>query len=363
MKYFELSLLAGVLLFSACSNDTVSVDDGNAVSHSTSLFVATDRHESGSGNNLAASLQMIVSNFDVVAPTTVLLGGDYVGGRYDMTPVFSVNDIKAEVFRSLDSNETDLLLTYGSHDQEAVEGYGAFFSGPKREEGYYIYGISYVQMAFATDSAVKAEIELYAEQQLETDSLEKSEMKIDISSGKPKLARGYNGIDTLDAFGRSAESATARFTAWVKTLKDHAPIVMMSHLPMHANREDNAGGKTWFKAIREAAKSHDIIFFYGHNHTLDEMGDTTEASRYLLVAGDSLKVQGEGSAKKYALNFTYANAGYLKLGWSTLLTFDDVDGDRRHDRVTLRRYSLFGADDQNFGSTDKENPYVLELKK
>lgn len=361
MKHFVFALLGGVLLFSACSNDTVSIDDGNGVSYSASLFVATDRHENGSGNNLAASLQMIASNFDVVAPTTVLLGGDYVGGRNNMTPVFSVNDVRSEVYRTLDSNATDLLLTYGSHDQAAVDGYGAFFSGPKREEGYYVYGISFAQMAYATDSAVRAEIDYLAELR-EADNL-LAEPAIDTTGGKPKLGRGYDGIDTLDAFGRSAESATARFTAWVKTLNDHAPIVMMSHLPMHANREDNAGAKTWFEAIGEAAKSHDIIFFYGHNHTLDEMGDTTEASRYLLVPGDSLKVQGEGNAKKYALNFTYANAGYLKLGWSTLLTFDDVDGDKIHDRVTLRRYNLFGADAQNFGSTDKENPYTLELKK
>ena len=361
MKCIGFALVGSVLLFSSCSNYSVSADDGNGVSYSTSLFVATDRHENGSGNNLAASLQMIVNNFDVVVPTTVLLGGDYVGGRNNMTPAFSVSDIRAEVFRSLDSNETDLLLTYGSHDNEATEGYGPFFSGPKREEGYYVYGISFAQMAYATDSAVRSEIDYLAELR-EADSLQ-AEPAIDTTGGKPKLGRGYDGIDTLDAFGRSAESATARFTAWVKTLDDHAPIVIMSHMPMHANREDNAGGKTWFKAVQEAAKSHDVIFFFGHNHTLDENGDTTEALRYMLVPGDSLEVQGEGGAKKYALNFTYANAGYLKMGWSTLLTFDDADGDKRHDRVTLRRYNLLGADDRYFGSTDKENPYVIKLKK
>ena len=38
-------------------------------------------------------------------------------------------------------------------------GYEAFLSGPRRFDGYYVYGVSFAQMSFATDSAAVAAIE------------------------------------------------------------------------------------------------------------------------------------------------------------------------------------------------------------
>lgn len=65
--------------------------------YSTSLFVATDRHEAGNGNNLSAMLQLMAANQNVVMPQMVLLGGDYVGRGPDHgttgQPVFSAEDI------------------------------------------------------------------------------------------------------------------------------------------------------------------------------------------------------------------------------------------------------------------------------
>ena len=340
--------------------------------YSTSLFVATDRHEAGGGNNLAAMLQLMAANQQVVMPQMVLLGGDYVGRGPDHgttgQPAFSVEDIRSEVFRIMDPAKTELLLTYGSHDRGCTEGYSAFFSGPHRCDGYYVYGISYAQMVFATDSSAQAAIDLYLEQGDDTTSTPPPPPSSDSTTAdtvppRPHGPKAYNGIDAADPFGISAETATRRFTAWVNSLDDDAPIVVMSHVPIHANRGDNEGGMAWFDALHNAAKKHDVILLFGHNHSLEERGDDADQAVYLLVQGDSISVQGDSAigVQHRRLNFTYANAGYLKLGFSTLITFTDSQGSGCFDKAILRRYSLDGTGIQYFGSTRHRNPYTIAL--
>jgi hypothetical protein len=166
-----------------------------------------------------------------------------------------------------------------------------------------------------------------------------------------------------DPFGASAESAAASFTSWVSTLSNHEPIVVMSHVPMHAHRGDNPGGIYWFEALSRAAETHDIIFFFGHNHSLEERGDSLDQNFYLLTAGDSISIQGNQlqGVQRRQLGFTYANAGYLKLGWSTLVTFSDTDGNGLYDQAQLRRFNVLGNDESFFGLTGKRNPYTLKL--
>ena len=352
---------------------------------SVSVFIASDRHDNGEGNNLIAALQMATSRLDVVIPQTVLLGGDYVGNKKDMQPEFTIKDIEEEIYRVLDPNKTEVFLTYGSHDRNCVEGYAPFFSGPKREQGFYIYGISYMQMSYSNDSAAKADMQRYKVYSDSIASLPDSlknnlnEMPPppDSTAGKsgdkkrekPKMPnKGYGDIDAADPFGISAESATRRFTAWVNSLTDNAPIIMMSHKPLHYNREDNSGAETWFKAIEAAAKKHDIIFFYAHNHTLEEMDDSAmvniETNSHMMLPGDSITVQGDSleGTPRHELKFIYANAGYLSLGWSSLVTFTDIDTDGKLDYVSIRRFNILGEDDSYFGTTDKKNPLVTRLR-
>ena len=143
----------------------------------------------------------------------------------------------------------------------------------------------------------------------------------------------------------------------------------MSHKPLHYNREDNSGAETWFKAIENAAKKHDIIFFYAHNHTLEEMDDSAkvsiETNSHMMLPGDSITVQGDSleGAPRHKLNFIYVNAGYLKLGWSSLVTFTDTDIDGNLDYVSIQRFNILGEDDSYFGTTDKKNPLVVKLRK
>lgn len=357
--------ILGIASISFLFNSCVTEDNPARVSaRSTSILVATDRHESGSGNNLAAAVQSVVGASGVVVPSVVLLGGDYVGSGPDEgetgQPVFSIDDMKSELFMTLDPARTQTFFTYGSHDRNCIEGYNAFFSGPKLCDGYYIYGISYAQMAFPTDSVSRALVALYEQQEPKTDT-NTGELPNKLPTSDDN--RPYNGIDVVDPLGISAESAAASFTSWVESLNNSLPIVVMSHMPIHANRHDNPGGERWYKALSKAAQKHDIILFFGHNHTPEERGDLTDQNSYLLVSGDSISVQGDSNegVTSHKLNFTYTNAGYIKLGWCTLITFTDNDGDGRHDNLQLRRFHARGDKALLFGTTDKNNPWNLPL--
>ena len=271
----------------------------------TSLFVAVDRHEMGKGNNLPALLQK-AANLDEVVPGVVLLGGDYVGGGGNMTPEFSINDLYDEVYSVFDFPACEALFTYGSHDNCCTEGYSAFFSGPHRCDGYYIYGVSYVQMACATDSDASAAVAL------------------------------HNGL---------LQSGSQ------------------------------------FEALSKAAKKHDILFLWGHNHTLEERAtDPTDREdaklkdkfHYLLTpadlltSGDKMDVQGAVKEEVVSkeLTFCYANAGYIKLGYGMTITFSDSDSSGSFDKMTLLRFGIDSvAQETEIGFTGKANPYTIKLKK
>jgi hypothetical protein len=205
----------------------------------------------------------------------------------------------------------------------------------------------------------------------------------------------YNGLDIADRYGLSAESASANFTAWVRTLTDNRPIVVMSHVPMHANRHDNLGATAWYNALSEAAEKHDIIFLWGHNHTNEEMAlrqqqqpdDSTNQPKeekgndspppkpksanlndrycYLLTPGENITLQDtvDSLSVERQLNFTYANAGYLKLGYASVITFTSNDSSGLYDAVTIRRYALTpDSTETTFGFSNHPNPFMLPLK-
>ena len=375
MRQVKLWMLAAILIIYGMSWMTSCTDNtdnpsGSSAEYRTTLFVATDRHETGGGNNLTAMLARAVAGSGI-RPQTVLLGGDYVGGMSDMTPVFSIRDVYDEVYAIVDPLNTRVMMTYGSHDNNCAEGYDAFYSGPRRSDGYYTYGISYAQMVYDTDSATTAAIRYYlehADEQNDTIPPPQPEQGDSLApppppdgGGAPQQT-GYDGIDQADRFGISAESAARNFTQWVATIADSDPIVVMSHVPLHATRGDNVGAMTWYKALTAAARTHDVLVLWGHNHTLEEHGDSLDQYSYLLTAGDSIDIQGDSitGVVRCPLNFTYANAGYLKLGRASVITFTDTDRNGHYDRMELRRYSLEAEDtDRQFGLTGKPNSYVI----
>lgn len=325
----------------------------------TSIFVSSDRHDGPAGNHFAAVLRAAVAGSDVT-PDVVLINGDLVGNGRDFSPAFSVADIYHEMDSVLDSRTHELLLTYGSHDAGCQEGYSAFLSGPHRCDGYYVYGLSFAQMTFATDEAAQKAIALAQED----------------STGENRLA--YRGIDTSDRLGISAESGSESFLRWVSSLTDNAPVLVVSHVPLHAHRHDNVGAQTWFNALSEASLRRDIIFLWGHNHTLEERGSVPspggnsadnpllDRDYYLLVPGETLTVQTavDSVGVDMRLNFTYMNAGYLKLGYGSVITFTDSGRHgRRYDRMRIQRFSINEADTLAgvFGNTGKKTPYETSL--
>ena len=288
-------------------------------------------------NHLTEVLQRVAA--DGIRPDVFLLGGDHVGGggagAIDATgypfgaPFFSVRSVEAQV-RYVFGDPIQCLFTYGSHDNHCTDPYdAAFFSGPVTQEGYYIYGITFAQMIYAADKEV--------------------------------VRKGYDGKDVADPNGISAQTASRHFLSWVRSLDDHLPIIIMSHVPLHAARGDNAGAWTWTQALNTAAQDHDILFLWGHNHSVekDEERKAAEQSHYLKLPGERLTVQscyenetGESVLKsgkdlitrRTSIRFTYMNAGYLLNGFGTVLTFSDAD-DRGHwGRLQVRRYSLDNAE-------------------
>lgn len=274
---------------------------------------------------------------DGIVPDVVLLGGDFVGDGGDKSldvtgypigaPFFSMKSVEAQI-RHVFGNAVQCLFTYGSHDHNSTDAYeSAFFSGPVLERGYYIYGISFAQMIFDTDEQANRE--------------------------------KYTGKDAADPNGYSAQTASRHFLDWVSGLEDDWPVVIMSHVPLHARRGDNAGAWTWTKALNAAAERHDILFLWGHNHTLERKKEQKAAEQavYLKMPGDTLTVQScfknkEGEFVKKSgdelitrtepLRFLYMNAGYITEGAGTVLTFTDEDNDGRWDDLTARRYSVEG---------------------
>jgi len=325
-------------------------------------------------NNLTDVLSLVVQDESAVQPDIVLLGGDNVGdggnGTRDETgypmgaPMFSMKAVDAQI--SYVFGETARgYYTYGSHDTNETGKYeDAFFSGPIEGDDYWIYGISYAQMIYESDWQVMTADE------------------------KGKI---YNGKDLTDSNGISAQMASHRFLSWVKSLDDHRPILVMSHVPLHADRGDNSGAWIWTRTLNEAAEDHDIIFLWGHNHTLESDEDVkqTEQENYLLLPGANIIVQswdvdGEGRittkreipvpeeeqkgaqsetteeeaqdsaeeetepeyeliTEQEKLAFVYLNAGYIINGTGSLLTFTDDESDGLWDSLTVKRYLLDGS--------------------
>ncbi len=285
-------------------------------------------------DSLDEVLSLVASDPEAVQPEAVFLGGDYVGqdgtdpeGNSLKTPVFSVTEMKEEILAAL-GTDTKSWYTYGSHDLNESGAYtDSFLTGPVEMNGYYLYGISYGQMIYATDAQ----------------------------------AAEYRGKDAADPRGASAESAAASFLSWAETLEDHLPILVMTHVPLHAHRGDNLGAEIWTKALNQATEDHDILVMWGHNHTVEERDKTgMEQRAYLVMPGSELTVQtavrSAGSRKKSGnrqaaeetddtsaaveIAFAYMNAGYLNQGIGTLLTFREENGVPGWDTLTAVRYHL-----------------------
>lgn len=285
------------------------------MSKKRSLLVAADIHEHKGMSRLEEVLRLVRDDPDVIQPDTVLMGGDYagggrpprMGGRLDeWVPVFSLNDLKKDI-RDILGSDVSVYLTYGSHDLNAVEGCGGFFSGPEDRGDYYLYGISFCQMRYAYSG------------QLE-------EMK-------------YDGTDLDDPFGKCAVQAAEHFTRWERSLKDEKPVFVMSHMPLHAQRHDNLGAQIWCDALNRAAAKRPVYVFFAHNHHSEERPGAGP-NYHFVQAGETMPVQ-QGTREAYADNsilFTYLNAGYILKGGAVLITIDGEQSFMQKPEISVRRF-------------------------
>jgi len=405
-----------------CSKEATNSSNENASCTpvgNVTLIVAVDRHErycrfddyaDSPSSNLPKLLELMKDE-GLSSPDAALIAGDYVGrfGGGGNFP-FMLEDVQAEIDQVYGRGNVPGYFTYGSHDKLCYDSFvehedgsrdfhyicSGFFSGPAKRNGYYLYGISFSQVRFVDDEAAAASL---------NEMPGRGGRRRGPMPGAPADLPVYHypgkgEADMQDPYGHSAEAASERFLAWVNSLEDHDPIVVGSHMPLHKNpkRKDNLGGGVWAKALNEAAKGHDIFVVWGHNHTAEEMyerGEERMASIddrkiYLVRPGETMTVptgkltllfgedgspvldrmgrqEYEAGGEDLEIDFTYMNAGYLKLGYASSVTFSDEDGDGHFDRVELRRYSLHlennRTDITDFGSSGYKSPFKAELRK
>ena len=86
---------------------------------------------------------------------------------------------------------------------------------------------------------------------------------------------------------------------------------------------------------------------------------------YLLTPGENITLQDtvDNLTVERLLGFTYANAGYLKLGYASVITFTSNNPSGYYDAMTIRRYALTpDSTETTFGFTNHPNPCMLPLK-
>ena len=235
------------------------------------IFFATDRHQEPSKlNSLLKALPY--------TPGLVALGGDNVNNQNS----YSLADVTEEIQSVYPGVQT--FYTYGSHDsggkEDASNPYAFARTGEYYEgEDYYVYAVD--QDAMSSSS--------------------------------------------------TASSASSAFKSWASgTAKEGKIIFVLSHMPIHDRRGDNAGGATWLAALNEVGKSHDVVFLWGHNHTGEGSADT---SVFYVAPGGSITPEG---GSKTTINFTYMNAGYIKNGYATMALIND-------ETVAFVRYNTSGS--------------------
>ena len=253
------------------------------------LAFASDRH----GNTTAISEYMGTFPSEV---EYVCLAGDMVGSGGKDTPSYNTSTVKDEVTALFSEAEVDIV--WGTHDAGANDDAGIMNGATAGSSGliytdyddagvaYYVYGIAYYDMSDADN----------------------------------------------------AQTAAAAFSDWAAGVDPSIPIFMACHMPLHQRRGDNKGAANWLTAINAAAESHDIVYFWGHNHTGESKDDT---NAYLLTLGAALTPEG-GSAT--TINFTYMNAGYLNARQSaTLVTLTDSE-------ISLQKYVSGSASDTYYAT-------------
>lgn len=100
---------------------------------------------------------------------------------------------------------------------------------------------------------------------------------------------------------------------------DPRPVIVITHVPLHHTGRNGYGDNMYasyiFNVLNEKAKSLDIIFLFGHNHS-SAYDDYIGGSVNFMAPGDTIRIPlpdktGEKCYTEETLRFTYANCGYI----------------------------------------------------
>lgn len=258
----------------------------------TYLAFASDRH--GDTSAIANAMGAMPSNVGYVGILGDLIGGSS-GGGHSKSSSSSVNssDIYKEIKAlncSTSITQENASILWASHDEKLNDDCGIVFGKDGSNSGlmytgknadgslaYYVYGIAFNDMKNA----------------------------------------------------ENAKTAAKTFETWVDTITDHSiPIFVCSHVPLHYARKDNKGASAWNLALNYAATgyetteasavvSRNVIFLFGHNHTVESKTDHYSGEFYI-----SCESEMEIGAKENVWSrifYTYTTAGYLKQNHTTTL--------------------------------------------
>ena len=140
----------------------------------------------------------------------------------------------------------------------------------------------------------------------------------------------YNSLTSANTTDPTA------FEKWIDTITDTSiPIIVISHVPLHNQRNDNGGAVAWNKALNYAATGkettsageeiiRDVIFLHGHNHT------TESNTEYYIPVGSTMQIY--NSSNSSYIYYTYTTAGYLRN--NTAATLIGIDSEN----ITISKY-------------------------
>ena len=284
--------------------DTVSQEENQESAESaplsTLLFASDFQKEEGWGEPIDNLMDLIgVAAADGKTPDEIIICGDFTNDRnlhdYQISPEESIGTILSEVPAKYPTiTEDNILFEQGNHDQltESISE-----SGLHEFDDYLVYVLN-------TEN--------------------------DFPWKQGKVA------GSLDKVTKAAEEMKDCFDELIKN-GETRPVIIAGHVPLHFSGRtsslhttgDNLYSSIMFDVVNDAAKSLDIIYLFGHNHTKGwdcYLGQ----SCIFKSTGDSILIpeysEGSMTTDTYSvetLNFTYMNAGYV--GHCMNCSPDEVD--------------------------------------
>ena len=267
---------------------TENVQTEDADTSVTTLVFASDYQPEGDfpapSETFTNILKAIVA--DGKSPDNVIFCGDYTNDgflyNYDCSPDDSIEEIRSIIGSECSGvPQDDIIFVQGNHDRltDAVTS-----SGLHEYDGYLVYVLD-------------------TEQDFPWRQGKSTEYRDRVIASSEELKACLDG---LIARG------------------EKRPVFIAGHVPLHFSARtssmhstgDNMYAAYMFDAVNEAAKSLDIIYLFGHNHSKGWDCWLGGSSVY-RAPGDSILIPDGGNSTHTTddytaetLNFTYMNAGY-----------------------------------------------------